>query len=382
MTKTLPPAPHDARAGQPRPVPPPRPRVTGWSRLRWLAWPLYLTCLLWFLRTEGIPAANDVLFLWLIAALLTAAVHSGHGPRGFLLVLRDWVPVMAVVWAYSLLRGYGAHTPWAPHWLPQLRFDEVLGFGETWTVRLQHALYTAGSPHWYDYAAVTVYLSHFFVVFLLLAVLWRRAHHRFRQLLAAYLTLTFAGFATYLLYPADPPWLVSQEGNLPHLSRVVWEVISVSGLPQADSLLENGSQFANDVAAMPSLHSAYPAMLLFFFWPTAKRWLRAVLVAYPLAMTFTLVYGAEHFIIDVFVGWAYAAVVVFGLRRLRNRRAAAATSGPAPAPGPAQDTAERAAGLTAEDAAEEIARDAAERAAKEAKDTAKDAAKGTADLAG
>ncbi|MGA5818785.1 phosphatase PAP2 family protein [Kitasatospora sp. NPDC094028] len=331
MTKLLGPAPPPlVRAGLPRPVPPTRPLprpaagggTVGWSRLRWLAWPLYLAGFGWFLGTQGLAFANDVVFLWLIGALLTAAVHSGHGPRGFLLVLRDWVPVMAVVWAYSLLRGYGAHTPWAPHWRPQLRADDLLGLGETWTVRLQHALYTPGSPHWYDYAAVGVYLSHFFVVFVLLAVLWRRAHHRFRQLLACYLTLTFAGFATYLLFPADPPWLVAQQGHLPQLTRVVWETISVSGLPQADSLLENGSQFANDVAAMPSLHSAYPAMLLFFFWPTAGRRLRALLVAYPLAMAITLVYGAEHFIVDVFAGWAYAAVVVFGLRWLRTRRAA------------------------------------------------------------
>lgn len=320
MTKLLSPAPPTpAPAGRLRPVTD-RPRRTGLARLRLLAWPLYLTAFGWFLHTQGLAFANDVVFLWLIGALLTAAVHSGHGWRGFALVLRDWVPVMAVVWVYSLLRGYGAHTPWAPHWLPQLRADEVLGFGETWTVRLQHALYTPGSPHWYDYAAMVVYLSHFLVVFVLLAILWRRAHQRFRQLLAAYLALTFAGFATYLLYPADPPWLVSQEGNLPHLSRVVWEVVSAAGVPQADSLLENGSQFANDVAAMPSLHSAYPAMLLFFFWPTARPWLRALLVAYPLAMAFTLVYGAEHFIVDIFAGWTYAAVVVFGLRYLRNRR--------------------------------------------------------------
>ncbi|MET8627719.1 phosphatase PAP2 family protein [Kitasatospora sp. NPDC004669] len=322
MTKLLSPAPPPpARAGRLRPVTA-RPRRTGPARLRLLAWPVYLACLVWFLNTQGMAFANDVVFLWLIGALLTAAVHSGHGPRGFLLVLRDWVPVMAVVWVYSLLRGYGAHTPWAPHWLPQLRADEALGFGETWTVRIQHALYTPGSPHWYDYAATLVYLSHFLVVFVLLAVLWRRAHHRFRQLLVCYFTLTFAGFATYLLFPADPPWLVAQQGNLPPLHRVVWETISTTGLPQADSLLENGSQFANDVAAMPSLHSAYPAMLLFLFWPTARPWLRALLVAYPLAMAFTLVYGAEHFIVDVFAGWAYAAVVVFRLRWLRDRRTA------------------------------------------------------------
>ncbi|MEU6232486.1 phosphatase PAP2 family protein [Kitasatospora sp. NPDC047058] len=325
MTKLLRPAPlPPARAGRLRPVRRPLPgaRVRALARLRLLAWPLYLLALLRYLLVYGLPYANDVVFLWLIGALLAAAVHSGHGPRGFLLVLRDWVPVMAVVWAYSLLRGYGAHTPWGPYLWPQLRADELLGFGGTWTVRLQHGLYTPGSPQWYDYAAVVVYLSHFFLVFVVLAVLWRRRHDRFRHLLTCYLALTFAGFATYLLYPAVPPWLASQQGHLPALTRVVSDVLTGSGLPRAGSVFENGSRFANDVAAMPSLHSAYPAMLLFFFWPTAGRWLRVLLVAYPLAMAFTLVYGAEHFIVDVLAGWSYAAVVVFGVGWLRAQRRA------------------------------------------------------------
>lgn len=341
MTRMLRPAPPtpSASAGRLRPATGPRsgPRTGAAARLRLLAWPLYLAALLWYLRTYGLPYTNDLVFLWLIGALLAAGVHSGHGPRGFLLVLRDWVPVMAVVWAYSLLRGYGAHTPWGPYLWPQQRADELLGFGETLTVRLQHGLWTPGSPHWYDYASVTVYMSHFFVVFVVLAVLWRRRHDRFRHLLTCYLVLTFAGFATYILYPAVPPWLASQEGHLPALTRVVSDVLGGIGLPRAASVFENGSQFANDVAAMPSLHSAYPAMLLFFFWPTAARWLRVLLVAYPLAMTFALVYGAEHFLVDVFVGWAYAAAAVYGVRWLRERRRtrSLAASRPTPAPSPA-----------------------------------------------
>ncbi|GAA4878590.1 phosphatase PAP2 family protein [Kitasatospora terrestris] len=297
-----------ARRTRPRPSP------------RLLAWPLFALALLWYLNTYGLPYQNDVVFCWLIAALVAGSVHSG-GRTGWLSVLRDWIPVMAAVWTYSLLRGYGAHTPWAPHWAPQLAFDTFVGGGETWTVRLQHWLWTPGSPHWYDYAAVVVYMSHFFAVFVLLAVLWRRRRDRFKALLALYLAVTFAGFATYVLYPADPPWLTSAEGHLPELTRIVSAVLDVSGLPRAGSVFENGSRFANDVAAMPSLHSAYPMMLAVFFWPTATRPVRVLLAAYPLAMAFTLVYGAEHFVIDILAGWLYAAVLCWALRRWRARRA-------------------------------------------------------------
>ncbi|GAA2154827.1 phosphatase PAP2 family protein [Kitasatospora kazusensis] len=291
------------------------------SPLRLLAWPAYAATLVWYVHTYGLPYANDIVFCFLIGALIAAAVHSGHR-LGWVRILRDWLPVMAAVWTYSLLRGYGSHTPWPVRYRPQLDIDRFLGAGQTWTVRLQHWLWTPDHPHWYDYAGTVVYMSHFFVVFALLAVLWRKQDGRFQRLLALYLTLTYVGFATYVLYPADPPWLTAVNGHMPAVTRIVQDVFSYSGLPRAGSLFENGSRFDNDVAAMPSLHAAYPMLLLLFFWPMASRRLRVLLVAYPLAMGFTLVYFGEHFITDVLAGWAYAVVIYFLLTRYLNRRAA------------------------------------------------------------
>ncbi|MEY9948873.1 phosphatase PAP2 family protein [Kitasatospora sp. GAS1066B] len=289
--------------------------------VRLLAWPVYFLLLWRYIADNGLPYQNDVVFCWLIGALIAAAVQSGHR-FGWLRVLRDWLPVMGAVYAYSLLRGYGAHTPWAVHWRPQLEIDKVLGFGQVWSVRLQHWLYTPGHPHWYDYLFTVVYMSHFFAIFIVLAALWQRRHDRFTRLLVFYLALTFAGFATYMLYPADPPWLAAQNGHLPGLTRVVSDVLAQSHLPEAGSIFENGSQFDNDVAAMPSLHASYPMLLALFFWPTAGRKMRVLLAAYPLLMAFTLVYGAEHFVIDVLMGWLYTAAVYYGLGRLLDRRAA------------------------------------------------------------
>jgi len=65
---------------------------------------------------------------------------------------------------------------------------------------------------------------------------------------------------------------------------------------------------ANPVAAMPSLHTAYAMMAVAFFLPVVRRRWWPLLLAYPLAMTFTLVYSGEHYVIDVLVGWVYVAV--------------------------------------------------------------------------
>jgi membrane-associated phospholipid phosphatase len=50
-------------------------------------------------------------------------------------------------------------------------------------------------------------------------------------------------------------------------------------------------------------------------WNRVNRGWRPLLVAYPLVMAFTLVYTAEHYVVDILLGWALAAVVMFALNR-------------------------------------------------------------------
>ena len=75
------------------------------------------------------------------------------------------------------------------------------------------------------------------------------------------------------------------------------------GLHGAGNLLNAAKvDAANPVAAMPSLHSAYALIVVAFFLPTVRKRWWPLLLAYPLAMTFTLVYSGEHYMTDVLVG--------------------------------------------------------------------------------
>ena len=63
-------------------------------------------------------------------------------------------------------------------------------------------------------------------------------------------------------------------------------------------------------------------VVMLFFWRDAGRW-RILLVAYALAMAFTLVYTADHFVLDILMGWAYAIIVYAAFSwywRRRERR--------------------------------------------------------------
>jgi membrane-associated phospholipid phosphatase len=113
--------------------------------------------------------------------------------------------------------------------------------------------------------------------------------------------------------PTAPPWMAAGGPNdagldldaLPPLSRPTAEGWSHVGLDAFVIAWEHGRDWANQVAAVPSLHAAFALFVVAFFWPGVRdrRW-RAVMALYPLTMAVTLVYFAEHYVVDVLAGWA------------------------------------------------------------------------------
>jgi hypothetical protein len=283
--------------------------VYGWSTL--------VAAFIVFVIVIGLPYSEDDILLWLTAALFVSCL--GDSSRSKMGILRDWLPFYLVLTFYALLRGYASKVLWGPFVRPQVAFDKVVGRGTVPTVTLQRWLFNPNNLHVWDYLAWMTYMSHFFVSFTVLAVLWKRDHVRFRRYLFLFVSLTFVGYLTYVFYPAMPPWLASKTHHIAPITRiipVVWDHVGVHG---AAAIFTGGNEFDNNIAAMPSLHAAYPMLLLLFFWRRSRPQVRAVLVTYVLAMAFTLVYTGEHFVIDELVGWSYALIVFVVGSRLLNQ---------------------------------------------------------------
>ena len=267
----------------------------------------------------GFPTGREVVTLWLLALLY--AVVAGDATAWRRAVLRDWLPLLAVLFAYDLLRGFADGLQQRAHVLPQLRVDEWLFGGTVPTVWLQQHLYHA-APSWYDYLVVPVYLSHFVVPTAVAAGLWAFSYPRFREFAAALVALTVTTLVTYAAFPAMPPWLASTTtDHLPYVVRVTPHVLQVAGIPTIHNAVERGEAYANPVAAIPSLHAAVPMLVLLTAWPYCRRLGRGLLVLYVTAMAFTLVYGGEHYVTDILVGWLYATACVLGVRRVLASRA-------------------------------------------------------------
>jgi len=295
----------------------------------------------------GLPTDPVYAFVWLWTA--TIAWHIDRPWRSHFGFVRDWAAVVLLLVAYNISRGL-ADKAIAPHVTPMIFADEhMFGWltgGKTPTVWLQlHLFHT--HVQWYDVLVSFVYFSHFVTALIVAVVLWMTSRQRWVLFIRRFITLNVLGLATYFLYPAAPPWWASDHGYIqPTYQGLDTRGWSAIGLHGAGNLLNAAKiDAANPVAAMPSLHSAYALIVVAFFLPTVRKRWWPLLLAYPLAMTFTLVYSGEHYVTDVLFGWLYVLITLVGVSAAekgwaawRVRRAAAgeraAPTSPAPAPVP------------------------------------------------
>ncbi len=280
---------------------------------------------------DGLFISSDAVFLWVLAALVALSLSDLR--RVGLQLLWDWLPFGLLLVCFHYSRGLSELLGTRTHALLQIRFDELLFGKPLLTVQLQHWLHQTRAVRTWEYALFGVYLTYFFLALVVAGALWRFAYPRFREFRAQFVVLTALGCVTYALYPADPPWLVSQQlHKLPAIYRTIYEVWNHVGLHTAGAVVERGSAFLNPTAAVPSLHAGTTMLVCLFFWPRARPWARAVLAIYVLAMAFTLVYSGEHYVFDIFVGWLYAGAVVAGATLMRRPRTGARPPTPTTSP--------------------------------------------------
>ncbi|MEO9138011.1 MAG: phosphatase PAP2 family protein, partial [Jatrophihabitans sp.] len=109
----------------------------------------------------------------------------------------------------------------------------------------------------------------------------------------------------------------------PYVERISTRGFSELNLHFASTVIRIGQSSADAVAAVPSLHLGGTFLFVLFMWKRLNKWWRPVLVAYPILMTFSLVYSAEHFVADCLAGVLAATLVHLGANRIERWRTAA-----------------------------------------------------------
>jgi membrane-associated phospholipid phosphatase len=293
-----------------------------WPAVRRAALVVYFVVLVIWSAHYGIPVQRELVIAWVCGALACACI--GRHPREMLQLVVDWAPMVIVLAAYDLTRGVADKLGIGVHFHPMIDFDKAVFFGQTPTEWIQRHVYTPGTLTAWNVAFTLIYTSYFITPFALAGWLWARDRRAYLRFVKRLVSLAVAGVATYILFPAAPPWLAADEGLLHDVHRTTsegWKIIGVG----TSILFSEGQASVNLVAAVPSLHAAFTMLVALFLWDRVPwRWARPLLLLYPAAMGFTLIATGEHYFFDVLLGWVYAGAAMLAWSAWERRRAARA----------------------------------------------------------
>jgi len=268
---------------------------------------------------------TDLVFV----VLLIVFVTYGSG----LEFLKRFSPFVALLVSYDALRGLVPHVSKHVHYTEMVTFDRWLGLGELPTAWLQRSLH-AGTLHWYDAVFFGIYLMHFVTPVLAGVLVWRLREPGYWRYMWSFVVVSYAAFLTFLVFPAAPPWMAARDHVIPAIQPVsdqLWTSLSMHSVPNLYA------RFApNQVAAVPSLHSAYPLLVALFIGRLFGRRWGAVAMLYPASVWFGVVYLGEHYVFDVIAGALYAIGAFLLVNRVMDARDArlARRSPPTGAAGP------------------------------------------------
>ncbi len=252
-----------------------------------------------FLREPSWPTPDKILVFATFVCLIFNQAKE---------MLKRFVPFVGLLLVYESFRGV---VPKLNHnvnymWMPDV--DRAMFGGQLPTVWLQERLWN-GTVQWYDFMLYLTYMLHFVLPFALAFVVWKVYEKEYWRYATAFLFVSFAGFITFLLFPAAPPWMASDLGYIEPIERIsssVWAVLGIHDFPSVYNKLS-----PNPVAAVPSLHAAYATLFAIMAITIFKTRWRFLSVIYPVFIYFGTVYQGEHYLIDELLGGVYAVAAYF-----------------------------------------------------------------------
>ncbi len=274
------------------------PRWTLAPAAPFVLWALY--CL--FVRHE--PRWELALFLVLVPALAYATPRTKRLYVGL-------IPFMLVGLLYDAMRFVqGVGVTRARVHLCDLRAREIALFG----VDVGGA---RGTVHDWLQLHATPLLDRYFAIpygiYLFVAVgygfyLGARDPNGLARYGWTFFVVNLAGFATYHLYPAAPPWYFHAHGCQVDLAAPAYEGANLARVDRALGYAYFHSLYgrSHDVfGAIPSLHVTYPVLMLLVGWRRHGWAGRALMVVYALSMIGAALYLDHHWMIDVLLGLVF-----------------------------------------------------------------------------
>lgn len=140
-----------------------------------------------------------------------------------------------------------------------------------------------------------------------------KRREQFMYFALTFLLVNLLGFVGYYVYPAAPPWYIQHYGFKfnPHTPG------NTAGLHRFDDFFHAGifhalyAKSSNVFAAMPSLHSAYNLIVLYYGIKNRLGVINVLFAIIAAGIWFAAVYSGHHYLLDVLAGIACAIFAIF-----------------------------------------------------------------------
>lgn len=221
------------------------------------------------------------------------------------LFFKDWFLFLAVVYLSDTMRGliyYLTSRYQRPVYCEYAVKIETAIFGQVPSVWLQNKLLADGQTGWLEQTLTFFHGTHFIAFLIVGFLIWLKDKEYFKQYKVSFYLLLASGISLYALVPTAPPWMASNMfGLLPKLTHFNVDIYTAY-LPDLTAGFNT-----DPVAAMPSLHAAFPFLCSLLLWKKFR--LKALpFYIYTLIIFFTIIYTADHYVIDIIAGLSLAVI--------------------------------------------------------------------------
>ena len=218
--------------------------------------------------------------------------------------VRDWAVFLASVVLFDASRGFVyaliTHFDLPVYMDYAIQLEKAIFGNPLLTTQVQHFLTPDGKVGMFDRVLAVIYGSHF-VLFLLYGLgLWMVRERDFGRFKVSMLLVMYLGVFGYLLVPTVPPWMAaSYYYVIPPIMEIGAQLFHTA-LPTITTAFE-----LNPIAAMPSLHCAFPTLITLITFRHFRHWGWPML-GYSCLVYLSTVQLGHHYGVDVLGGIALA----------------------------------------------------------------------------